>query len=472
MVTTTGNGAGTGQAGVGKPGGEIAEVRSGQNLSLSIYERIADPLAAAKFLGEAIAHSGMFGLTNPKQGVIFAWECLVRRMPPLMLKETYHVIQGSLSMRAEKMLSNFNEGGGKHRVLSRTGELASVEMTLNGEKQVFSLSWEDAKQEPFVYSGKEKEVVPLLLAGKLDKLKIKDKYATPRARSQMMWARVVSDGVRAVMPSAICGCYTPEEISDFSDLGVAVPSNDPMPNRSESVADGQAGEVIDGDFTVVETGTPDVESTEADESHTLPAQSADVSTAATEAAPEATGMEAAAGSESAEVDNGEAAAYCSAAQSARLKELYASCGLTDVQIENALKKRGAHNNRSLTAEAADGLIAVLEGKLAQLTAANKEAAAEIAGESRQPDDQPTSSKPNDPASAEQVDEARKSLIEFAQVDQGQFNRYRAHMLAGGLKASDLTVSECQELINGIKSKTLAAFFDLSLVNWKGKKVPF
>lgn len=442
MVSTTENGGRNGQAGVGNQ--SLAEVRSGANLSLSIYERIADPLAAAKFLGEAIAQSGMFGLTNPKQGVIYAWECLVRRMPPLMLKETYHVIQGSLSMRAEKMLSNFNEGGGKHEIISRTGEVAAIKLTFEGKENVFALTWDEAQKEPFVYSGKEKEVIPLLLTGKLDKLKVKDKYATPRARSQMMWARVVSDGVRAVMPSAICGCYTPEEISDFNDLGIAVPSNEVAPANEAVAADGWQDEVIDGDFTVAnDLVIPN-------DSPTLPAQF----------------------NESAELDesnNGEAAEYCNAAQSARLKDLYAACSLTDEQIGNALKKRGAHNNRSLTFDAANGLIAVLEGKLAQLQG---QVSAEVAGESRQSPQQHPSSNPNDPASEAQVKEARLSLQEFGQVDQGQFNRYVAHMKAGGVKASDLTVSECQVLIDGIKAKTLAAFFDLSLTNWKGEKIPF
>lgn len=502
MVTTNGNGNGVGTATTAAGNSTataITEVRGGQSLgNLSIYERIADPLAAAKFLGEAISQSGLFNLTNPKQGVIFAWECLVRRQPPLMLKETYHIIQGSLSMRAEKMLSNFLEAGGKHRQLSRTGDLASIELTMGAEKQVFSLSWDEAKGEPFVYSGKEKEVVPLILAGKFDKLKVKDKYATPRARSQMMWARVVSDGVRAMLPTAICGCYTPEEIGDFNDGGVAIPSN----TGTVAAGEGQPGEVIDGEFQIVGDTGPATEGTTDDDSPTLAAQTRDTEadelnealqaiddakTAAeceaafsrhssTVAADKMPALDAAfqwklgtfkPGSNATTDD----VAYCSAEQSKRLKDLYAQCGLTAEQIEKALAKRGVQSNRSLTAEAAAAFIAVLEGKLAQLQAAQSQDAAEVAGVSEKAPNE-ESAEMNGPATIEQVDEARRSLKEFGQVDPGQFNRYVAHMKAGGIKASDLTRRECQVLIDGIHEKTLTAFFDLSLANWKGERPPF
>lgn len=420
--------------------------------SLSIYERM-DPLAAVKFLGAAIAKSGMFGVNGEKQGEILALECLVRKMPPLMLKETYHVIHGNLSMRAEKMLSNFNEGGGKHKIISRDGELASIEMTLNGEKQTFSLSWEEAKQEPFVYSGKESAVVEMLLGDEKKRkgLKVKDKYATPRARSQMMWARVVSDGVRAMMPSAICGCYTPEEIGDFTDGGSAVPVQ-----AGTVAADFSQGEVVDGEFQV--TGTE----SESDDSAT----SGDEPTLADSA-------------EAAEVPPVEE--FCTAAQSQTINDLFADLGMKDEQIAAALKKRGANNNRSLKFEAAAELIATLEGakakKLAK-AAADAAAAAEQAaaveqeavdgavGESRQREG--SAFNLAGPATKEQCDEAKKSLKELNQVDPGMFNRWLAHMKSKGMQIADLSAADCQELIVGVQKKTLDRFFELSLEKWAAK----
>ena len=47
----------------------------------------------------------------------------------------------------------------------------------------------------------------------------KDNWATPRSRMQMLWARVVSDGVRTMAPEICSGIYTPEETADI--VGVA-----------------------------------------------------------------------------------------------------------------------------------------------------------------------------------------------------------------------------------------------------------
>lgn len=428
----------------------LAPMNSG---SLSIYERM-DPLSAVKLLGAAIAKSGMFGVNGEKQGEILALECLVRKMPPLMLKETYHVIHNNLSMRAEKMLSNFNEGGGKHKIISRDGELASIEMTLGNEKQTFSLSWEEAKQEPFVYNGKESVVVELLTGDEKKRkgLKVKDKYATPRARSQMMWARVVSDGVRAMMPSAICGCYTPEEIGDFNDGGAVVPAQ-----PGTVAADFSQGEVVDGEFQVTETGSESDDSATSGDEPTL-ADSAEV-VAEVPANPE----------------------FCTAAQSSQINDLFAALGMNADQIAAALKKRGANNNRSLKFEAAAELITTLEGvkakKLAR-AAADAAAAAEQAaadeqatvdatvGESRKSEG--TAFNLAGPATQEQVEEAKKSLKELNQVDKGMFNRWVAHMRAKGLQIADLSAEDCQIMIVALQKKTLDRFFELSLEKWVEK----
>lgn len=402
---------------------------------LAIYDRIADPMAAVKFLGQAITKSGMFGVAGDKQGEVLAWECLARRQPPLTLAETYHVINGRLSMKADKMLANFNEAGGKHKIVARTAEQATIEMTLGNDTQTFSMSWEEAQQEPFVYNEKEKEAAQQLAAGNRTKLTIKTKYATPRARMQMLWARVISDGVRAMFPSANGGRYTPEEIDD--DL--------PIPSDGKVAGEVSQGDVIDGEFSL--------------------------STAVAEDS-ERTGDEPALADQPAVAPfvEGSADGYATAAQSSRLTDLYASLGLSVEQIEKALKKRGASSNRGLKFEAAVELIGTLEGALAnkQLTAPEVEqAAADVAGESRK---SPSSdSHPAGPATPQQIEKAKALLQELNQVSPPQFNRYVAHMKTHGLKVADLSAAECEVLLGDLMTKQLAAFFDLSLQGWKPKE---
>ena len=188
---------------------------------LTIYDRVSDPQAFLKEMGKTILHGKMFGVDNASQGEILALECAVRRMPPLALAERYHFIFGKLSMKADAMLADFRQKyGGRHVQNCRDSNEASITLILDGQEQTYSLTWEEARQEPFVYDGKAKDVLLKLLAGlpQSETLKIKEKYVTPRSRSQMLWARVVSDGVRAMAPEVVAGYYTPEEIEDFEGV--------------------------------------------------------------------------------------------------------------------------------------------------------------------------------------------------------------------------------------------------------------
>lgn len=428
-------------------GSEGIEKASGGELSLTMYERIADPMASAKLFGEAISGSGMFGEVKPKQGMILALECMARRIPPLMLAETYHLIGNKLSMRSEKMLANFNEAGGKHRIISRTGDLASIELTYEGQKNVFSLSWEEAKQEPFVYEEKE-GTAATILSGNDEKrkaaLKIKKKYATPRARMQMLWARVISDGVNAVMPAARQGCYTPEEVSDYLEG-----------NGSTAGQNVSQGEVVDAEYEVV---TP-VNDDSAEEQPTL------VDDSAGEGAEDAAAVAQSAAGRQAEIDAAKAEEFATGEQSKRLNDLYSALELTAEQIEKALKKRGAANNRGLKFDVAAEFIVTLEKALAakQLTAA-----AEVVGESRQNPNNVTNN-PGGPATPEQVAEAQKLLVEMNQMQPGAVNRFKAHLESCGLKKmADLSAGEAATLLGDLHSKKLVAFFELSLKGWKPK----
>ena len=160
----------------------------------------ADPVCAAKQIGEWFAKSGMFGCKSVEQGQVLALACIAERKNPIQILREYHMIDGRLSMRADAMLAGFRQGGGKYKVLARTADKAAIEMSVDGNTEKFSLTWDEAKHEPFV-SGRD---------GKL-----KTNWATPRARMQMLWARVVSDAVRTMMPEVVAGAYTPEEIGDM-----------------------------------------------------------------------------------------------------------------------------------------------------------------------------------------------------------------------------------------------------------------
>lgn len=274
--------------------------------ALTVYDRATDPTAMMLALGSAIAKSQIFGCENESQGIVIAMTCMVRQVDPLSLAERNHLFHGKLSMKADAMLAGLRQLGAIHKIISRTHELAEIEITRDGNTVRFALSWEDALKEPFVYNGKEQAIVDALAAGKPPKLK--PKYATPRSRMQMLWARVVSDGVRAVAPEVCVGSYSPEEVADMDEVVEA--------EQSRSTA------------TVVET----------------PRQAPPTAGRITQAV------------ESRSVATGD--------QVRQLTAMFQTLGIPADKQLAAFKKRGATDMGDLSEEAAAELLASLEAKLA------------------------------------------------------------------------------------------------------------
>ena len=191
------------------------------------YDNIQNPLDYIDKVGDWIAKSGMCTVTNANQGRMIAMVCLSERKHPLEVKRTYHFFQnGEISMRADYMLGAFHAAGGESEPIQRDANGASIKLTWKGKSSVFSLSWAEAQEERF----------PWCDAKKKDKLK--DNWSTPRGRMQMMWARVVSDGIRTIKPEIVAGVYTPEEVQDFDDT----------PAARKATAKKAADDVVDAEF--------------------------------------------------------------------------------------------------------------------------------------------------------------------------------------------------------------------------------
>ncbi len=168
-----------------------------------MFDRITDPVAAAATLGPALFRSGFMALKTPEAGTMVMFECLTRKITPQSFAETYHVMGGRLSKRADRMLAELVERGGDYTIDERTPEACRITFVVGKRTMQSVCTHEGVQQEAFyriVKDGKEK---------------INDNYATPRKRMQMLFARAVSDGVRAIDPSVCAGLYTPEETEDM-----------------------------------------------------------------------------------------------------------------------------------------------------------------------------------------------------------------------------------------------------------------
>jgi len=188
-------------------------------------------------IGKMLEQSGMFGCSQEGQGMVLAMTCVQERMSPLKFIQTYHIIEGKPSMRSDAMLARFMELGGIYKILARDAEKAEISLKYKEAEGVFALTWEDIKKEPFVY--------------KKDGKTLKTNWATPRSRMQMLWARVISDAIRAVCPIVNSGSYTPEEMQDFDDNPTPAASAPPRKR-------GKTTDVPDAiETTAVETPAPD-----------------------------------------------------------------------------------------------------------------------------------------------------------------------------------------------------------------------
>jgi len=358
---------------------------------LTIYERIQDPMAAVAALGEDIARSQMFGCDNVQQGRVFALECLARRLPPLSLAEQYHIVDGKLMMRYDSMLAEFNRRGGKHRILSRTPEKAEIELEHEGETYRESYTWEEAQADGLPF-GKE---------GKDGKHRLKKNWSTLRGRKQMLWARVVSEAVRAVMPGVNHGRYTPEEMS----YGPATSNGKTEPAIKPD------GEIIDAEYTVVDDNDQQ--------------------------------------NDTAEQQDG----FCTAEQSQQIKLLFGKLNLTPEQRAEVLAKRNATACRNLSGDQAAELIASLERKLAAVT--EKLAGTSVETQGVQ------SAGTDEPAAQALVDEI-KGILKSCQ-DPELVQRVRDHLgQHGKANLSQLTQHDAERLKVALLNKEMEAFFDRQL----------
>lgn len=160
----------------------------------------------------AFAKSGFFGYKNSSEA--FTLMCLAQAngLHPAKAAERYHIIQGRPAMKADAMLAAFQESGGKVRWVQRTEKECTLHLShpQGGELDV---TWSIDRAAKAGLTGKSTW----------------KQYPT-----QMLSARCVSEGVRALYPACLCGMYTPEEVIDFD----AKPA--PQPTECEVIGDGMS----------------------------------------------------------------------------------------------------------------------------------------------------------------------------------------------------------------------------------------
>jgi hypothetical protein len=397
---------------------------------LTVYSA-PNAVSVIETMGRAIAKSQFIKCDNAEQGMVLAMTCYSKGMDFLTLAQKYDLIGGRLSMKSDAMLSGLRERGGKHRIIKRTPDEACVLLIYDGQEYESRLTWDEVQKEPFIYNGKESEILRFIAADnkKLLAEKMKPKYATPRARMQMLWARAVSDGVRALCPEVNTGTYTPEEIEDFDDCSASSPvvAERAAEMGAATPASAAIGQCIDAEYEVV----PDADLATGEQVH-------------------------------------------------QMNALFVELGIDAESQLRAAKSVGALTIASVTKEGADIIIAKMQAKLDSMLPPDNEpsreegeaAAAEMAPAPSAPLESVSTPDDGAPPTEHQI-ELIKTLIESISQKPGMAGvpaRIKEHLNKNGIeKITSLSYLSAQSLIDSLNGTTgLEDFFDAPPM----RQVPF
>ena len=144
-------------------------------------------------LAASIAKSGLFGIKTPDQAVALMMIAQAEGQHPALAARDYDVIQGRPAKKAEAMLRDFLQAGGKVEWHTLSDEMADATF-IHPQGGSARINWDMARANKAGLTGK-------------------DNYKKfPR---QMLRSRTVSEGVRTVWPLATSGMHVPEELRDI-----------------------------------------------------------------------------------------------------------------------------------------------------------------------------------------------------------------------------------------------------------------
>lgn len=145
-------------------------------------------------MATAVAKSGLFGVRTPDQAMSLMLIAQAEGLHPAVAARDYHIIQGRPSLKSDALLARFQANGGKVEWTEYTDQAVTAKVS-HPQGGTVEIRWS--------YQMAER-------AG-LTKNATWRQY--PR---QMLRARVISEGVRAVFPGVAVGVYTSEEVQDMT----------------------------------------------------------------------------------------------------------------------------------------------------------------------------------------------------------------------------------------------------------------
>jgi hypothetical protein len=143
-------------------------------------------------LAGAIAKSGLFGIKTPEQALALMMISQAEGRHPALAARDYDIVQGRPAKKAEAMLRDFLQAGGKVEWHALTDSEAAATFS-HPQGGTVRIDWNIDRGNKAQLTGKD------------------NWKKFPR---QMLRSRCVSEGVRTVWPMATSGMYVPEEAAD------------------------------------------------------------------------------------------------------------------------------------------------------------------------------------------------------------------------------------------------------------------
>lgn len=145
-------------------------------------------------LAKSMANSGMFGVKSSDAALAVMLMAQAEGLHPAMAMRDYHVIEGRPALKADAMLARFLNAGGKLEYHQSDDEACEATFS-HPQTGSLKVRW-DMKRAT--------------LAG------LNERAMWKKYRSQMLRARTISEGVRAIFPGVAVGTYTVEEAQDMA----------------------------------------------------------------------------------------------------------------------------------------------------------------------------------------------------------------------------------------------------------------
>lgn len=178
--------------------GLVVRDRDGATELYRALQASSETMNTLSELAKMFTQSQIMGVKTPGDGIVLAMTCMAERITPMEFVQTYHIIQGRPSMRADAMLAKFRSAGGK---------------------VVWLNVGDDGKEAraKFSYGGDEMEIAFTL--AEAERLIGKKRLEDPdgnwfKSRGPMLRARLTSKALRIIAPELVSGTYLPEEIEE------------------------------------------------------------------------------------------------------------------------------------------------------------------------------------------------------------------------------------------------------------------